>query len=230
MNDLKTTEEIHDILRNWILDGKLLPGEKLNQIKISEELNVSRTPVVKALHKLATEGMVDSFPQRGFFIHHLSLKELYDLFILRESLEKIVIQDIIDNLSEKDLARMEGVFKQFINSKGIDIKTYRTKDRQFHNLLFELCSNKFAKRINESFQILNRTFLSGLVRPPEDTLGEHLRIIAALKKKDKQEAILSIGDHDSTTLKRISQIMKGMQEFGIDPARTNIGDVSFDKK
>ena len=103
MSEVKSTAWIHMTLRNWIMQQKLMPGEKIMQGSIAEELEVSRTPVVKALHKLETEGLVDNFPQRGFYVHKLTMKELYELFILRESLEKIVIIDVTRSIQTKQL-------------------------------------------------------------------------------------------------------------------------------
>jgi len=225
MSEPQSIEYIHNIIRGWILENKIEPGKKINQIKIAEELKVSRTPIVKALHKLATEGLVDNIPQRGFFVHQITLKELHELFILRESLEKIIICDIVERLTKKEIRDLEMFFIEFTKVNAIDVKKYSLKDQQFHTKLFELSNNSLVKKINETFQVLNRTFLSGLVRPPKDTLPEHLKIIETLKMKDVQGAVKIISEHDGNTQQRLLQIMDGMNELGINTARAHVGDI-----
>ena len=199
MTPNRDTSWIHSTLRNWIISKKLEPGEKINQLKIADELKVSRTPVVKALHKLATEGLVDNLPQRGFYVHHLTIKELYELFILRESLEVIVIRDVAKNRRSNDLKKIKYFFKEFINVAEIDTEKYREQDKQFHNILFDICTNELAKRINDNYQVLNKTFLSGLVRSPKETIKEHLKIINAIEKRDIQLASQAIAIHDGNS-------------------------------
>jgi len=227
MSSTKDTSWIHTTLRSWIISKKLEPGEKLIQLRIADELKVSRTPVVKALHKLASEGLVDNIPQRGFFVHHLTIKELYELFILRESLEKIVIRDVAQNIKKNDLIKINSIFREFKPNKNIDSSKYRIKDQQFHQLFFDICTNTLAKNINDSYQVLNKTFLSGLVRPPEETLKEHRTIIDAIKKGDVQGASRAISVHDNKSTHRILNIINGMNSLGIDPSKTKIGNINF---
>jgi len=229
MNDLKNTAWIHLTLRDWIMQQKLLPGEKIMQGSIAEELEVSRTPVVKALHKLETEGLVDNFPQRGFYVHKLTMKELYELFILRESLEKIVIIDVTKSIQAKQLKILESIFMPFKAAGKIDEEKYRIADQKFHNMLFDLCSNTLVTRINETFQVINRTLLSGLIRPAEETLVEHMEVVEAIKNGDVDRARKAIEKHDRNTNDQIQKTLHDIQRLGINPAEIYVGEVSFEK-
>lgn len=225
MKKYQSVEEIHDLIRSWILENKLEPGKKINQNEIAKGLKVSRTPVVKALHKLATEGLVDTVFQKGFFVHQITIKELYEVFLLREAMEKIVISEIADKLTHKNIKELEIIFAEFKSQSNIDVKKYAVKDQHFHTKLLEFSSNELVKKINDSYQILNRTFVCGLVRPPEETLPEHLKIIEALKNKDVEQAIKIIGDHDSKTHKKILRLMKDLSELKIYDSRTQVENI-----
>jgi len=227
MSANKDTAWIHRTLRNWIMQQKLAPGEKIMQGNLAESLKVSRTPVVKALHKLETEGLVDNIHQRGFYVHKLTLKELYELFILRESLEKIVVIDVAKNIESGQLKELESIFSSFRNTFEIDTGKYRIADQKFHNMLFDLCTNSLVTRINETFQVINRTLLSGLIRPPEETLDEHLKVIEGIRNHDVKMAQTAIEEHDRNTNNIIQKTINDVQRLGINPAEIYVGEVSF---
>lgn len=223
----KDTAWIHKTLRDWIILQKLAPGEKIMQGNLAESLKVSRTPIVKALHKLESEGLVDNIPQRGFYVHKLTLKELFELFLLRESLEKIVVIDVTKNIEARKLKELELIFSSFRNAYEIDIAKYRLADQKFHNKLFEFCSISLVTRINETFQVINRTLLSGLIRPPEETLNEHLKIIEGIRNHDVIMAREAIEKHDRNTNTLIQKTVNDVERLGINPAKIFVGEVSF---
>lgn len=223
----KSTSWIHHTLRSWILQQKLPPGIKINQPKLAKELDVSRTPVVKALHKLETDGLVDNIHQKGFYVHKLTVKELYELFLLRESLEKIVVSDLAKNITDKNLRILDSLFSKFSNKSNYDIKKYRETDQKFHTLLFEFSGNEIAKKINENYQVLNRTLLGGLIRPPEVTLNEHLSIINAIKNRDEKTVVKAMGLHDNKTIQIIHKTIIKLEELGMQSSEVFVDDITF---
>lgn len=77
----------HARLRAEIIAGELAPGTHLNEVRISERLGVSRTPLREALQRLDREGLVKVVSGRGAFVSELSLADIRHLFQLREALE-----------------------------------------------------------------------------------------------------------------------------------------------
>jgi DNA-binding GntR family transcriptional regulator len=53
---------VYNFLRENILNGKYKPGENLIEMRLAEELNVSRTPIREAIRQLELEGLVESIP------------------------------------------------------------------------------------------------------------------------------------------------------------------------
>ncbi len=70
---------VYDSLKGMILSGKLVPGQKIVQMKLAEEIGVSRTPLLKALQMLEHELLVESIPRRGMFVKAMKPQELIDL-------------------------------------------------------------------------------------------------------------------------------------------------------
>ena len=87
-----TSELILEALREQIINGTLVPQEKLVEAEIAQQFGTSRGPVRDALKQLAVEGMVDYQPNKGCSVALLSPEDAYEVFFLRGSLEKLAIQ------------------------------------------------------------------------------------------------------------------------------------------
>lgn len=221
-----STLAIHKTLRQWIIHKKLKPGSKINQIELAEVFGVSRTPIVKALQRLETEGLIDNVYQKGYFVHQLTVKEILEIFALREALEVIVINDVVTIITDEQISKLEKLFAPF-SKNDMNIKEYWEADQIFHNTLIDLCRNELAKKINEMFQVLNRTYIGGLVRKPAETLVEHKRIIAALKTRNLEEATSAIIEHIYKTKKLLLEMNRRLEKLGIDPSKLPVQDMTF---
>lgn len=224
-----SVDGIHKEIRRRILDEEFPLGQRINQIALSEELSVSRTPVVKALHMLVAEGLLDNIPNRGFFVHQITLREIIELFMLRQSLEMIAAIHVAEYGKEEDFALLEGYFQPFRNASCIDIDAYQEMDRKFHRTLLSLCDNALMHKINESMQIMERSYIVGLLRPPEETLQEHFDIIDALRSRDIIRAQDVTRMHTETTKKTLLSAAKQVRALGMDPATLPIREaIRFD--
>jgi GntR family transcriptional regulator of vanillate catabolism len=94
MTDLRTSEpsstrseSVVEGLRTAILAGQFQPGERLHEVKLTALLGVSRTPVRAALQKLASEGLLDYTPNRGYSLRAFSLSEVINAYEVRAVLE-----------------------------------------------------------------------------------------------------------------------------------------------
>src|SRR5882757_1846175 len=84
-------QRLHDTvvehLRNFIVEGLLAPGVKLNERTLCETLGISRTPLREALKVLAAEGLIDILPNRGARVRQLGKRDLEELFDVMAGLE-----------------------------------------------------------------------------------------------------------------------------------------------
>ena len=80
-------ESVVETLRAAILAGEFQAGERLHEVKLTARLGVSRTPVRAALQKLASEGLLDYTPNRGYTLRELSISEVISAYEVRAVLE-----------------------------------------------------------------------------------------------------------------------------------------------
>jgi GntR family transcriptional regulator of vanillate catabolism len=78
---------IVEALRNAVLSGEFQPGERLHEVRLTARLGVSRTPVRSALQKLASEGLLDHAPNRGYAVRDFPLGEVISAYEVRAVLE-----------------------------------------------------------------------------------------------------------------------------------------------
>ena len=75
--------ELAERVRQALLDGLLAPGSRINEVSLSRELAVSRTPLRAALQMLAGEGLLTYTPNRGFTVRAFPLSEIVDAYEMR---------------------------------------------------------------------------------------------------------------------------------------------------
>jgi GntR family transcriptional regulator of vanillate catabolism len=136
-------------LREMILTGKFQPGERLAEVRIADDLGVSRTPVRSALEVLAREGLVSPAANlRGFVVREVTLKEILDATELRGVLEGVAARKVAERgLSAEDhatleacLARTATIFdKGELDADGGDV--WAENNELFHRTILEASHN-----------------------------------------------------------------------------------------
>lgn len=182
------SQPIYIKLKEMIRNGELKQGEKIVQEKIAEKLGVSRTPLMKALLALENEYLVESIPRRGMFIRSLDQKEIIDIYVCREAIEGMAARVLALKNDASIVQQLKDCFSPFINQEYLDIDAYTKADEVFHALLIKLTNNAPLDKIYFFSNIHDKVTGHGLVRPPEDTLEEHFKIINAIEAGDADEA------------------------------------------
>jgi DNA-binding GntR family transcriptional regulator len=94
-------QKAYQILKGMIIERQLLPGDKIPQEKLAEDLGISRTPLVNALKLLEQDKLVQSIPRRGFFVRHFNKHEMISIFELREVLEGLAARRAAEQVTER---------------------------------------------------------------------------------------------------------------------------------
>src|ERR671916_2913622 len=103
-----TSEEVASRLREEILRGDLEPGRRLRQGEVAERFGVSTTPVREAFALLQAQGLVRVDPHKGAIVFHPTAEDLRHLYEIREALEVLAIEKSMQNLSQDQLAKLQG--------------------------------------------------------------------------------------------------------------------------
>ncbi len=186
-------QKVYQILKTMIMERKLLPGEKIRQEKLAQELGISRTPLVAALKFLEHEKLVESKPRRGFYVRLFKIQEMVSIFELREVLEGLAARRAAGQVTNTQIDRLRQFFSPFKQLPEIsDYRRYSQEDRLFHNYVIQIGAKEFLRSILETYNIISFSYQvvssEGLVRSPDETLEEHLAVIEAICDRDPEAA------------------------------------------
>ncbi|WP_136481594.1 GntR family transcriptional regulator [Cognatitamlana onchidii] len=181
-------EPVYIKVKQMILNGELKQGEKIVQEKIADLLGVSRTPLMRALLALENEYLVESIPRRGMFVRSIGEKELFDIYVCREALEGMAARLLATSKDTEAVLKLKQCFDSFTGVDEIDIDTYTRADERFHSILIKLTGNTPLDKIYFFGNIHDKVIKRGLLRKPEETLEEHIKIIGAIEKGEPELA------------------------------------------
>jgi DNA-binding GntR family transcriptional regulator len=178
------TETVYRGLRRAIIEQALSPGTKLPEDLVGTRFGVSRTVVRAALARLAAESLVELHLNRGATVAHPSLDEAHDVFDIRRSLERLVVERLAGRLSRADLARLKQHVAAEEQGRG-GAESIRLAG-EFHMLLAELAGSSTLSRYVGELISRSSLILAIYGRPhsPDCAVTEHREIIDALLRGD----------------------------------------------
>ncbi len=176
---------------NWIMDGTLKVGQRLNIEDLANTLGVSRMPIREAIKSLEKNGLVKSEPYVGTTITTLQGNDIEELYILREVLESKAAEIAARNITDEEIANLEAIqaeLEQTLEREGISNRqSIYELNRKFHECIY---AASHMHRLCEFISILwdNIAFYR-LVAAYNENYGskmrmEHRSYIDALKNRD----------------------------------------------
>jgi len=187
------SKKVYRILKEKIIKGNFLSGEKILEVNISKQLGVSRTPVREALRELSAEGFVKMEPNLGMVVVDFSLEELKEVLETRILLEGFAASVAAEKINKQEIAKLEEIIRKMNNCicKN-DVIVYSNLNAKFHGLILNICGNKRMMKICTNLSDSEHRFkIRSLRDNPERlkySLKEHQKILEALKKKDSEQA------------------------------------------
>lgn len=200
--------EIYKRLKNMILANEFEAGTKLKQEYIAKMFGVSRMPLHRAFQMLENEMLIESIPRRGYYVTKIDPDILIDAFECREALEGIAARRVAQNITKEQLKYLNSLFKKFINVEEINVSEYVESDQQFHNTIMKICGNQIINKLELLENNTIRTFRGGLLRPPKETLPEHLEILAAIEERNGELAEKLIRKHTHKSMEKLRERVK----------------------
>ena len=184
-----------DRLRSMVSTGLFLPGMKLGQSDIAQIFNSSTVPVREALQLLASEGLVEHDPRRGFYVTRCSLREAALLFEIRHKLEDKTLLSLAWP-SERQIETLAQCASEldtlFDREESVE---WWIKQRAFHQLLFDLCEEKvLVRETMRSWSLTSQLFVTSLgprLSSSGPVVSKKHDLIQALARHER-EALLSV--------------------------------------
>jgi DNA-binding GntR family transcriptional regulator len=186
-------------LQNDILNGKYQPGESLVEMKLSEELGVSRTPVREAIRQLELEGLVQLVPNKGVTVKGISSQDIEDIYTIRMLIEGLAARWAAEKITPAELREMKEALEleEFYTRKN-DAGQLMHFDSKFHDIVFKASKSKPLMQTLSTFHhYVQRARNASLNNPDRarQALKEHKAIYQAIMEHDADRAEKLTTDH-----------------------------------
>jgi len=217
-NPESLTNRVYHKLRRDILTGAIAGGTRLVESSLAADLDVSRTPIREALHKLALEGLLYSIPRAGYIVEEMSDHDIQDMFHTRMAIEQLAADWAVDKITEAELEQLEANIKMTdeVIKRGWTEKMV-TLDQEFHAIIYKACRSKSMIRICDNlsdYTLKYRLALSGTTTLTRKIRDHHQNIFMALLAKDRQRLQSALHDHLKEAQSLIYQELDQLRALG----------------
>ena len=202
------------MLRNMIVDGGLPAGARINEVHLSQQLGISRTPLREALARLAQEGALRSVPRIGYFVRPLTVEEFEQLYDIRPILDPEALR-LAGLPSRERMQRLQEINDAIARTRESD--AIITLDDEFHMELIGNCPNIVL--IDLIKQIIQRTrrYETALMRESRNVAvatANHKEIMSGLRKRDLRAACAALKNNLQTGRAPILAWLKSRESKG----------------
>ena len=200
--------ELTIVLRDMIMDGRLAPGERVNEVQLATTLGVSRTPLREALSALTLEGALSAVPRIGWFVRPVTLEEFEQIYPIRAILDPEALR-LARLPSPRRLERLRRLNGQI--EKERDAGAVIALDDRWHMMLIEACPNHILLDLIRQFIRRTRRYELALMRDRrnvEIAAGAHERIMDALEREDIEGACAALRANLESGAKPISDWLR----------------------
>jgi DNA-binding GntR family transcriptional regulator len=199
-------------IRQAIMTRRLNPGERVRQWDLARRLNVSSVPVREALKTLEAEGQVTYEPHRGYRVVELSVRELEEIYLIRQLLEAEATRWAVPRVDAGLIRRLEALVDGMDECvEAGDIVRYTELNRDFHLLLFERADLPRLYHMIEVLWQSSEAYRSVIFNPAwcERAQADHRAILGVCEAGDVAAAIAAQDEHRARGLASITAHLKG---------------------
>lgn len=206
---ISIADQVFNELEREILSGVYERGEVLTEIKLSERMGVSRTPIREALRRLEQERLIES-TSKGVKVVGIQIPDIEDICEIRMRLEGLAARWVAERATEENLNELQSAveLQEFYTQKE-DSESLKNTDSRFHQIIYALCG---SPTMRDTLEPLHRKLLKyrkasfSFPERAQQSLREHQAILEAIQRRDGKAAeeltILHIKNAKESILKR----------------------------
>jgi DNA-binding GntR family transcriptional regulator len=206
----KLSDSVYEVLGEYIVTGKLRPGQRLREAEVATALAVSRTPVREAFAKLEVQHLLERDSTGGYLVATWDERDLWEVATLRAALEGLAVSLACKRLTPADfdvlqgiILQMKGAYERGDGGRLIEL------DVMFHSYIWSHTGHRFLANQMEEMKTQMRYFMYlTLPGDEEDYARSHQELVDVLKEADANKALAAIRAHTQTTAERAISRLK----------------------
>ena len=209
--------QIYESIKQWIIEGRLKPGEKLSDTDIAALFHVSRTPVREAFQQLEMQKLIKSYPGKATIVTEIETDHIEQWDLPMVSLQQLAATIAIEKVTQEqidDLKQLSDVFLRRVRSQADPMELLQA-DRAFHDYILRIAGNEYIIDFCNTLWIhilrLEYRFFQETMTL-EESISDHLELIKDLEMRDSFMISMVTKNHWERTALEINFINEKLQE------------------
>lgn len=191
------SHRVYEDLRELLLAGQVLPGQKLTLRSLSEALGTSQMPVREAIRQLAAEGALELLPNKGIRVPLMTKEKFRELLTIRLALEGLAVEHAAMRITEEELKAIAGLHASLskeMKRRNADVSLIINLNKQLHFAIYRTCAMPSLVALIESIwlqvgPVINLDMRSGSSRLSEaPALLHHTDLLEGLQSRSPQQS------------------------------------------
>ncbi|TWI59129.1 GntR family transcriptional regulator [Halalkalibacter nanhaiisediminis] len=206
--------QAHDYLREKIIRGEFLPGERIYEAKIARTLEISRSPVREAIRSLEQEGLLVIDEKSRIFVYEPTIKDVEDIYQCRQALESVAVVLATRLASDQTLEYIADLLQNtkevFNKGEKYSIEQIVELNSKYHDLIIEASQNiRLKRQLNDlrSLTFFYRTMNVENSKRCLEILEQHEEIIHFMRARDVDRAAAAMSTHIAQDLNYLKEIL-----------------------
>jgi DNA-binding GntR family transcriptional regulator len=181
-------QAVYEQLRDWIVHGRLGPGDAVDQERLAESLSVSRMPLRQALQRLESDGLIERQPHHTAVVTGFSQSDVRDIYAARSVLEGVLAEKGSATLDGPGLVRLAAIYvKMTVAVPAADRDAFVRLDREFHQTIYRASGYPRTIDITEQLRSVSERYMyyyAAHAPGTAESLAEHEQILRACQEGD----------------------------------------------
>lgn len=199
LSELSQNEQAYAQLKQALITLAYKPGDYLSTASLMNQLDMGRTPINHALHRLSTEGLVQIIPRKGLIVSPLSIDDALQLIDVRLANERLCIRLAAERVTKGELQQLEAIARDFEKaaSRGQTTEVMNL-DRLFHEHISSAARNQILAEILKVLHARSQRFWALSLAMPDhlsEVQDEHRAILRALSEGNAAAAEEAVQEH-----------------------------------
>jgi len=188
MNTITASEQAYDNIRRMLTNGKLKPGQRVSQSDLARKIGCSTVPIVEAMRRLESEGLLVKQPRKMARVRKLSPADFEGLYLLREGVESVTVRLCTERMTEEQvqkLVELAQTFEEVWEEERLAAET----DIKIHRHIAECAGCPFLVEELDRLRVLE--FTAGRPTPHgrrPDSSNIHRALVEAIVDRDADSA------------------------------------------
>ncbi|MBP2075794.1 GntR family transcriptional regulator [Oceanobacillus polygoni] len=209
--------QFYQMIKQMIFEGKIKPGERINETQFAKEYNVSKSPIREAIRILEKEGLL-VVDRSKVIVYKPTLKDVEDIYYCRMALESFAVKRTTSIASDQELQQIEAILDETeaaINANE-DANTIIALNEQFHHYILNYSQNpRLLKQVNDLKGLINYYRILNFKgdQRAEEILKQHRQVFRYIKDRNESKAAEEMIQHLEMDVEHLLEIFSGSTEI-----------------